>query len=424
MIKRLLSAVAVVAMSLGINASAATEDVLGSLNNELYDAATKTITFGAAWGWCNWWFGDKDCTEYDEFVIEFEPVDYTVQLSIQYVDADNGSAQAQAGESKCVLTLDAAAKAHVQQIAIQNAAADVTLTLKAAYFQNAVEVDPTEPVVLFEGSEDMSDNWYPGLQIDKTKIISAGAGSKLTIDYTCTGDGVSYKLSTDYTNVWLPGLENLEGYSSQYNTVYTSANPIIYTFTAEDIATLQGSSDSKFRISGGSDGFVITKVTITPAAGAEAGEATKWYISGEFQGWNHAAEGYALKTTATEGVYTIELPTLYGEFLIVWAETLGNPDWNKKICGVQNMVANNAYDYIENSDKNFSVDGTYTDVVITLDTNAKTFSFTGTAGINDITVDENAPVEYYNIQGVRVANPAQGLFIRRQGSKVEKVYVK
>ena len=35
--------------------------------------------------------------------------------------------------------------------------------------------------------------------------------------------------------------------------------------------------------------------------------------------------------------------------------------------------------------------------------------------------DPNAPVEYYNLQGVRVANPANGIFIRRQGSKATKV---
>ena len=36
-------------------------------------------------------------------------------------------------------------------------------------------------------------------------------------------------------------------------------------------------------------------------------------------------------------------------------------------------------------------------------------------------VEENAPVEYFNLQGVRVANPENGLYIRRQGAKAEKV---
>ncbi len=45
-------------------------------------------------------------------------------------------------------------------------------------------------------------------------------------------------------------------------------------------------------------------------------------------------------------------------------------------------------------------------------------------GVSDIAADDNAPVEYYNLQGVRVENPAAGLYIRRQGSKVSKVIVK
>ena len=35
--------------------------------------------------------------------------------------------------------------------------------------------------------------------------------------------------------------------------------------------------------------------------------------------------------------------------------------------------------------------------------------------------DNAAPVEYYNLQGVRVDNPTNGIFIRRQGSKAQKI---
>ncbi|MDE6161143.1 MAG: hypothetical protein K2F77_05750, partial [Muribaculaceae bacterium] len=46
-------------------------------------------------------------------------------------------------------------------------------------------------------------------------------------------------------------------------------------------------------------------------------------------------------------------------------------------------------------------------------------------GIADITADENAPVEFFNLQGIRVAEPQAGqIVIRRQGSKVQKVLVK
>lgn len=48
-----------------------------------------------------------------------------------------------------------------------------------------------------------------------------------------------------------------------------------------------------------------------------------------------------------------------------------------------------------------------------------------TTGVDEIaTTDDNAPVEYYNLQGVRVANPTNGLYIRRQGNTATKVLVK
>ncbi len=42
-------------------------------------------------------------------------------------------------------------------------------------------------------------------------------------------------------------------------------------------------------------------------------------------------------------------------------------------------------------------------------------------GIADVAVDADAPVEYYNLQGVKVANPENGIFVKKQGSKVVKV---
>lgn len=55
-----------------------------------------------------------------------------------------------------------------------------------------------------------------------------------------------------------------------------------------------------------------------------------------------------------------------------------------------------------------------------------TFSFNlDGSGVSDIAVDnENAPVEYFNLQGVRVENPSNGLYIRRQGNVATKVLVK
>lgn len=47
------------------------------------------------------------------------------------------------------------------------------------------------------------------------------------------------------------------------------------------------------------------------------------------------------------------------------------------------------------------------------------------AGIGSIEADpSDAPVEYYNLQGIRVADPAPGVYIRRQGNKAAKVLIR
>ena len=54
-----------------------------------------------------------------------------------------------------------------------------------------------------------------------------------------------------------------------------------------------------------------------------------------------------------------------------------------------------------------------------------TITFKIENGVEDTFIgNENAPVEYFNLQGVRVANPENGLYIRRQGNTATKVLVK
>lgn len=51
-----------------------------------------------------------------------------------------------------------------------------------------------------------------------------------------------------------------------------------------------------------------------------------------------------------------------------------------------------------------------------------TFEVPGVAtGIDSVNSEVEAPAEYYNLQGVKVANPAKGLYIKKQGNKATKV---
>jgi hypothetical protein len=43
------------------------------------------------------------------------------------------------------------------------------------------------------------------------------------------------------------------------------------------------------------------------------------------------------------------------------------------------------------------------------------------SGIEDIMVNQNSLTEYYNLQGIKVENPQNGIFIKKQGGKVIRV---
>ena len=54
-----------------------------------------------------------------------------------------------------------------------------------------------------------------------------------------------------------------------------------------------------------------------------------------------------------------------------------------------------------------------------------TLNFDGKTGVESISVEDSvAPLEYFNLQGVRVENPENGLYIVRQGNKVSKQLIR
>ena len=110
--------------------------------------------------------------------------------------------------------------------------------------------------------------------------------------------------------------------------------------------------------------------------------AADWYISGQFQGWSHCDPSYKFTETSS-GVYSININNkeFAGEFLIVQG-TDKNPDWNSKIGGVKNMVADKEYTYVPGGD-NFSVSGVINCTKIEFNTNTQKIKIYGSAGVND-----------------------------------------
>lgn len=318
MIKKLLSMAAMALIAVSANA-----DILDLSLADLksgwgssYDAATKTITYESAWTGRGWWLESDgkgaDYSKYDEVVVEFESSAFDVKIVIEYIadGATSSDATAIKGATKVTCPLNETYKNAVKQIYLQNGAAG-TLTLTAAYLQNAAVFDPTKDVTVWEGTEELK-GWSGALTIPCSSLIAEKiqAGDKLKVSYNTTGG--SFKVIyvtqgwawTDWT-----AFTSLPGVDAQYGTLYADKDGFLEIPINEDaLKVFQDNRELKVQ----GDGITVTSVEIIRANGQS---------------------------------------------------------------GIADIVAE----------------------------------------------DENAPVEYFNLQGVRVENPANGLFIRRQGNKVTKV---
>lgn len=142
-----------------------------------------------------------------------------------------------------------------------------------------------------------------------------------------------------------------------------------------------------------------------------------------------------------DGVYTIRPGDLEAgtTFKIAtmgkgWEGTFGaeNPDPAATEAGDIAVTIGEAAKAWPGSSDNFLIEKALKDVVITFVysdqtdvASTVTVSGTSTSGIEYISSeDADAPVEYYNLNGVRVNDTTTGVYIRRQGSTVTKVIVK
>ena len=150
-------------------------------------------------------------------------------------------------------------------------------------------------------------------------------------------------------------------------------------------------------------------------------------INGE-QNWNEKG-GLEFTDDDEDGVLTLTLESLSGEFKI-----LKNKTWAGSyilMYGEGPFIAGQEF-VLENNNNGGNIvmeEGlTLTDVTLSLLVMDGTVTLwaeeSSTSGIEGIEIESNEAVEYFNLQGVRVDNPENGLFIRKQGSKVAKVLVK
>lgn len=206
-------------------------------SNTSYDAATKTITFGSADGttaaatyqYRGWTIGNAYLNDYKTYVVEFEPVDYKLQLQIPYSDGSTtqyASTTIEAGEKRGSVTMPTDATTitgfTVKNATNPNSAVSQTLTLKKAYLT-------TEEIAYFDMTK-CTNTW--------SSTNSSYNASTYTItwtDVTRHGWYVNAATYNDYKTIvveFQPAPVAITGYIRYYPTNGGSITDYEYTVPA------------------------------------------------------------------------------------------------------------------------------------------------------------------------------------------------
>ncbi len=141
-----------------------------------------------------------------------------------------------------------------------------------------------------------------------------------------------------------------------------------------------------------------------------------WGVIGGFNNWG----GDLAMTEKEAGVWTVTMDELEGEFKFRF-----NGDWatNYGASGNGDITASGDYGIVANGD-NFKI-AKVEKVTLTLNTNTGILTVESDSLSGVAQIEENdAPAKYFNLQGVEVANPSNGIYIVVKGNKVSKTVVK
>lgn len=300
-------------------------------------------------------------------------------------------------------------------------------------------------LTLYNGTPEFNQNNFLVSYEDANQVaapefsVKSGAVAAGTeVEITCATDGASIYYTTDETE---PSAENgtlytepivieesttlkaiavAEGLtnSAVVTAVYTIFNPDATdaTFDFTDTTWLEGEGITlPSEQSTGSDiagnSYTVNAITINFPANAASNKARIWRKTDDsYQLRVFAGDDFTI-TAATDyeitGI-TFSIDSKYGNF------SLANTE-NGELATSGTTMTFTPSEYL--SSVGFSVASASR-------INKITVNYDGSASVAGIEADANAPVEFYNLQGVRVANPENGLYIRRQGNTATKVLVK
>lgn len=307
---------------------------------------------------------------------------------------------------------------------------DATYTVRGfvSIYGTTIQIYPTEFIqsgVAIERAETPTFNPAGGAVEAGTKVAITTATEGATIFYTTDGTEPTIE-STEYTGeieitaamtikaiAVKEGLNNSVVATASYTIVDPNATEATFDFTDEAWLTSEGVTVPADASTGqniaGTD-FTVNAITLTFPANEASNVARIWRLTANSGG------GVQLRVFAGDN-FTISASESY------------------EITGIE-FKCDATYQNFEPNTGTLTSEGAWTPAEKTTSVtfspskasriNTITVNYKSTSGVNDVlNNDKNAPVEYYNLQGVRVANPAAGnLYIVRQGNNVSKVIVR
>ena len=296
-------------------------------------------------------------------------------------------------------------------------------------------------VTLYEGTGNLNEG---PVKFSRSELTALAAGTVITIDYTLN-EGVTeakLRLSTSYGNNLLPGFAPVDETGFMRVTESGSYN---YTLTQEVITKLDDKGfhnwDKNVTVSGAD--MTVTKVYYTLN---DTEQLISTPVNLNDTDWKGLMFSKDVITNARAGWkivmdYTVNDGAENAYFR--WATSYANTQLpgfegtsqlgDKSVIPVTN---DGSYTYIITEDaiaklNDTDVTGWDKDIHIVGSgitvTKLELVRAAGgsTTGIQSIAPDfTNVPVRYYTLQGMEVMNPGRGVYIRVQGNKSSKIFIK
>lgn len=233
-------------------------------------------------------------------------------------------------------------------------------------------------------------------------IIACPNGNTNAIVYNIYGDedGIAQDLSYSYA-VKIGEEDNTEAWNTESSAIPLLALGEDSETAPKFIARNRGMSGLRISADG--------KSALMPAA--YTGTATIDFSKStttNFTAWTVGGKSYVALTQPDDGVRTHS----WEVFDLETAESLAR--WT--------MPEGEAVNYIVGFASSVNADGTVNIFQYNPGIRLAKYTFsTSEGGVEGTMINDNAPVKYYNLQGVEIANPENGLFIKKQGTKATKV---